>query len=175
MVDRYMNKMKNQDIDEEEIEDVEIEEDGKLPQGTQLSLKKRVIYTVCLIIIGAGLVWGAHCLGENVEKNIAYSSSVQAISSTVPYVYGALILLAIYNTVWGYSKNTEEENSFDDYWVKYGKHLKLAYTSKFGGGNKGFDEEVDARVLVMQNNGSGWTRTLAKDWLKRMHNFTEAK
>lgn len=62
-----------------------------------------------------------------------------------------------------------------DYWAEYGNKLKLAYASKFGGENSGFNEEVDTRIAIMQNNGRGFTRAIAKDWLKRMERFTEAK
>jgi hypothetical protein len=71
--------------------------------------------------------------------------------------------------------DTEEEKSTDDYWVQYGERLKSAYTSKFFGENSGFNQEVDARVNIMMNNGRGITRILAKDWLKRIHKFTESK
>ncbi len=60
-------------------------------------------------------------------------------------------------------------------WDIYGQQLKAAYSAKFGATNTGFNEEVNARIAIMNNNGRGFTRSLAYDWLKRMHKFTEAK
>lgn len=62
-----------------------------------------------------------------------------------------------------------------DKWQIYGQQLKDAYSAKFGGENKGFNEEIDKRILVMQRLRTGFTHTIARDWLKRMESFTEAR
>lgn len=60
-------------------------------------------------------------------------------------------------------------------WGEYSNRIKKTYSAKFGGENPGFNDEVDKRIAVMQNCGQGFTRTIARDWLKRMERFTEAK
>jgi hypothetical protein len=62
-----------------------------------------------------------------------------------------------------------------DYWEAYGNRLKEAYSAKFGGENKGFNDEVNNRIVIMQKLKHGFTNTIAYDWLKRMKKFTEAK
>ncbi len=59
------------------------------------------------------------------------------------------------------------------YWIARGKAIKQAYAAKFNGMNPAFNKEVDSHVRVMMHNGRGITRSLAKDWLKRMGKFTE--
>ena len=56
---------------------------------------------------------------------------------------------------------------------RYGERMKRAYASKFGGTNKGFNEEVDARIAVMRTQGKGDTRTIAQEWLKSRAHFVE--
>lgn len=66
-------------------------------------------------------------------------------------------------------------NATEDYWVQYGDRIKLAYSAKFGGENLAFSDEVNKRVNVMLHNRNGFTKTISRDWLKRMNNFTESK
>lgn len=71
---------------------------------------------------------------------------------------------------------SEQQETRDiDYWDLYADGLKKAYASKFGYQNTGFDDEVNKRIDVMKNCGRGFSRTIARDWLRRMHKFTEAK
>ena len=70
---------------------------------------------------------------------------------------------------------TEAVPETTDYWLQYGTRLKEAYSAKFGGANGGFNDEVDKRIVVMQKLRIGFTHTLARDWLRRMGKFTEAK
>lgn len=90
-------------------------------------------------------------------------------------IYGlTFVYLLFFYTTNAY--NTTEPSTTDtDAWAEYGNKIKLAYTAKFGGENAGFNDEVDKRILVMQNNRRGFTHTIARDWLRRMSNFTESK
>ncbi len=66
-------------------------------------------------------------------------------------------------------------DSVIDYWDLYSDRMKKAYEAKFGYANTGFDDEVNRRINVMKNINSGFTQTIAKEWLNRMERFTEMK
>jgi uncharacterized membrane protein len=76
----------------------------------------------------------------------------------------------------GYSTDQiEATNKGETGWQEYGNRLKESYAAKFGGRNLGFEDEVDKRIAIMQNLKNGFSRTLARDWLKRIERFTETK
>ena len=87
------------------------------------------------------------------------------------YIFIGIALSVTYAVI----KEDVELPPTPDYWDAYGEDMKNAYSSKFGGANTGFNEEVDIRIGVMKHNGRGFTRTIATLWLKRMHKFTECK
>lgn len=147
----------------------------ELPQSKQLPLVWRIL--TAMVMAGFGVFALSYMVSSvsEIQGDDSYSSGVLTIAGLLPLIYGVVVIPLIFRVIDGYSENTEEEQSVEDYWVQYGKGLKLAYASKFGGENNGFNQEIDQRVGVMMNNGRGFTRALAKDWLKRMHKFTEAK
>ena len=109
-------------------------------------------------------------------------TSIVPLWCRVVFVYPAAALVIISTTTLTYNilapldpESEAHEAVNASSWAEYGQRLKLAYASKYGGENGGFNQEVDQRVGVMEHNGRGWTRTLAKSWLKRMSVFTEAK
>lgn len=67
------------------------------------------------------------------------------------------------------------EREDTDAWSSYGQRLKNAYSAKFGGENAGFNDEVDKRIEIMRHLKRGFSHTIARDWLRRMKGFTEAK
>lgn len=140
----------------------------------QMPLWGRLIVGLVMLGIGLGVMPFITSSTNAIAGNSDYSPGIQAMASTMPIMYTVIVILCTFNSIMGYSRNTIEE-SVDDYWVMYGNRLKLAYASKFGYENNGFNQEVDQRVGVMMNNGAGFTRGLAKNWLKRMHRFTESK
>ncbi len=97
----------------------------------------------------------------------------------VPFWIGFVfaIIATGYFIIAGSSETSTQPTATDnpDKWIEYGNRLKLAYTAKFGGENTGFNQEVDYRINIMQHNRRGFTHTIARDWLKRMERFTEAK
>jgi hypothetical protein len=58
-------------------------------------------------------------------------------------------------------------------WDSFGNRMKVAYSAKFGGRNPAFDEAVDQHVLAMKSLGKGYTKTIDKEWMKRMAKFVE--
>lgn len=58
-------------------------------------------------------------------------------------------------------------------WNAFGNRLKAAYSAKFGGDNKGFDDEVDEHIKAVKALGKGFTKSIDVDWLKRMAKFVE--
>lgn len=90
-------------------------------------------------------------------------------------LYGILGLTQLFFK-YGSTSQVEQIATEDmDKWDIYANRLKDAYSAKFGGENSGFNQEVDLRIKVMQHNRNGFTHTIARDWLKRMERFTEAK
>lgn len=75
----------------------------------------------------------------------------------------------------GEEEAVSEQVSGQDRWEAYGQRLKNAYEAKYGYKNPAFDEEVDSHIRQMQHLGKGFTRSIAKGWLKRMRRMTEAK
>jgi hypothetical protein len=58
-------------------------------------------------------------------------------------------------------------------WGAFGNRMKAAYSSKFGGDNPAFSQEVDQHIKAMQALGKGTTKTINEEWLKRMAKFVE--
>lgn len=88
-------------------------------------------------------------------------------------IYGAFSLLYFPGT--GNQNPTSDSPRFVDSfsWLRYGKRMKRAYASKFGGDNSCFNEEVDLRIAVMRTQGKGETRDMATMWLKNQAQFVE--
>lgn len=91
----------------------------------------------------------------------------------ITFIYGTMVVGSLFFFT-GDSESQEIAQARNT-WAAYGERLKEAYAAKFGGRNPGFEDEVDKRIAVMQNLKKGFTHTIARDWLKRTENFTEAK
>ena len=61
------------------------------------------------------------------------------------------IITGLYRLYIGLLSEDYENTELQDQWDSYSKRLKSAYSSKFGGENKGFDDEVDCRNYASMN------------------------
>lgn len=132
---------------------------------------------ICLII-GIG---GYFAIYYSV-RSIDISAFPKATRSLI-YFYPTFFAIAvIYGIIKGLGKDSNHEIINSEYrvgdkidWIRYGERLKLAYAAKFGGDNLGFNQEVDYHIKILVNTDKGYTRQLAKDWVKRMSAFVEIK
>jgi hypothetical protein len=104
-------------------------------------------------------------------------ASMGFIPFFIPVFYVLISIILISYSIFNYKPSDLPEAPSEqfDYWEAYGNRLKEAYSAKFGGENKGFNDEVNNRIVIMQKLKHGFTNTIAYDWLKRMKKFTEAK
>jgi hypothetical protein len=122
-----------------------------------------------LILMGLG-IFGYFMMNQQIASmdTTQLSSAAQAMISIVPILFVAMVIGVI---IMSLGKDSEAEKQID--WTKYGERLKLAYAAKFGGENPGFNNEVDYRIKILVNTDKGFTRQLAKDWVKRMSDFVD--
>lgn len=96
-----------------------------------------------------------------------FSPAVTSMASLMSILFVVMIFLYMFKSL----GTDSPEEQID--WLRYGNRLKLAYAAKFGGENSGFNGEVDYKIKIMVNTDKGYTRQLAKDWVKRMSKFVE--
>lgn len=130
---------------------------------------KGVIVKLILTLVSGGVGFYVVTTLLNGLDMSGYPASASAMASVLPVVYVAIVIVGIVKSIG--VDSTEEQID----WTRYGERLKLAYTAKFGGENPGFNSEVDYRIKIMVNTDGGYTRQIAKDWVKRMSKFTELK
>lgn len=144
---------------------------------------KQIIKMLIAIISGIGgyflckyMIDATDIISSFEVKSSPYSQETMALAMSLievmPIVFGVVLSIQAFYTV-GKDSKGEMVEIVD--WGRYGDRIKLAYAAKFGGENKGFNEEVDARIRILVDTDKGWTRQLAKDWIYRMSKFTDLK
>lgn len=126
-------------------------------------------FLFCLLTFGSMLLGIAASIGIMIASNV-----LGFIPIWILVIYALISLYLSYFAYYAETGTTQETEN-GDRWEEYGNRLKMAYSSKFGGDNNGFNQEVDSRIKIMQNNGKGFTRSIAHRWLKRIERFTEVK
>jgi|WetSurMetagenome_2_1015567.scaffolds.fasta_scaffold68395_5 hypothetical protein len=98
------------------------------------------------------------------------SSAESALLNLLPIVFVVTIIACMTAAFFGYETYVRYKR-----WGDFGNRMKAAYTAKFGGENKGFNDEVDKRIAVMKSLSfkEGMTKETTEDWLKRMAVFVE--
>jgi hypothetical protein len=93
------------------------------------------------------------------------------VGTLLPIIFSATIILGIFQ----YLDQDSVVRKYIRYkkWDSFGNRMKVAYSAKFGGRNSAFDLEVDQHVLAMKSLGKGYTKTIDKEWMKRMAKFVE--
>lgn len=136
---------------------------------TEKEMTKKIIQAVLCLIVGAIAIILMNGILSSQDMS-TYPATTRAVSSLLPLTAVMMVIVSIFRSL---GKDTSEEIAMQIDWVKYGERMKLAYTAKFGGENKGFNDEVDARIKILVNTDRGFSRQLAKDWVHRMSNFVE--
>jgi len=102
--------------------------------------------------------------------------SIFPIATGTTLGYLSLVTLVIYTlfiTIYvcfyiGTGRGRIGQDPVEDFnWEAYGEKLKNAYSANFFGENRGFNQEVDARIQIMVNTDYGVRRQWAKGWLKK--------
>ncbi len=126
----------------------------------------KIIWILIVLLIGVGLLPLVNSQISQIDTT-QYSSAVNGMAVLLPLVFAIITIFWVFKSM-GVDSSKEQID-----WLRYGERLKLAYASKFGGDNRGFDGEVDYHIKIMVSNDKGFTRQLAKDWVKRMSKFVE--
>jgi hypothetical protein len=105
---------------------------------------------------------------ESVPTDNMTTTEAALITQVIPTMMPIAIILGMFAVIGGgiavvhYLK-----------WNSFGERMKAAYAAKFGGENKEFNSEVDMHINAMKALGSGQTKSVNMDWLKRMAKFVE--
>ena len=116
-----------------------------------------------------GIVWINYSIAHMDKTNM--SAATNALVSILPIIYafeGVIVIIHIFTT----TKEIIRYKRWDD----FGNRLKLAYTAKFGGENKEFNEEVNNRILQCKTMKVGIgsnTKGSAERWLKEYAHMVE--
>jgi hypothetical protein len=128
-------------------------------------MRGKIVVIGLMLLIGIVMLNAVNLFVNDIDLT-QYPSGMAILISILPLISCCLIIISIVNAI---GKDIPQEK-ID--WLRYGERLKLGYTAKFGGENQGFNNEVDYKIKIMVNTDKGFTRQLAKDWIKRMSKFT---
>jgi hypothetical protein len=127
--------------------------------------------TQLLVIAGVGGLVGIEVLVTSIDISV-WSPSLRTLVETVIHiVFSCGIIIGIFQ----YLDQDSVVRKYIRYkrWDSFGNRMKVAYEAKFGYSNSAFDKEVDQHVLAMKSLGKGYTKTVDKQWMKRMAKFVE--
>lgn len=133
-------------------------------------MRAKILSIFAMLVIGVVVSTSFECLSRDIKDNSGAEPSLISLIDLLPFVFTVSLLSGIIYILIGRDAPGEARPRFE--WEKYGERLKSAYAAQFGGENPGFNDEVDARIKLMINTDYGYRRALAKNWLKRMANFT---
>ena len=131
----------------------------------------KFINTQMLVILGVGVLVGIELFVTSIDTS-GWSPLLETfVVTVVPIVFACVIIVGIFQ----YFDSGSVVRKYIRYkrWDSFGNRMKVAYSAKFGGRNPAFDEAVDQHVLAMKSLGKGYTKTIDKQWMKRMAKFVE--
>jgi len=149
--------------------------------STSLGITSNILWIIILISFIAAIGIASYFYFGSIIISLSFVTGILLLGSITGIIPIWIVLLHFIPSLfyWLFLYNPTEpipsNMAIIDYWEQYGLRLKEAYTAKFGGENKGFNDEVNKRVLVMQKLQHGFTCTVSRDWLQRMKKFTESK
>lgn len=128
---------------------------------------KKIIQAVITMGIGGVMLKATQGLIANTDTT-GMSEANKAILGLSPIVLAIIIIVCAFSIFFAGQAIIRYLK-----WRDFGNRMKSAYVAKFGYPNPAFDKEIDAHVLAMEALGKGYTKSLDKDWLKRMASFVE--